>query len=103
MRLFILLVTLYCVSGENTELKKIENYNDCFTLPPKIISSDIKKDLNSYDCPPGYQKFQQYYEYINLKSNDNCILNNDKQINYELINSGNINSIKIYGICCNKN
>jgi hypothetical protein len=98
MKLFFLFfINIYLVSS-NKEIDKTISYQECFTLPPKIINSYER--YNSYDCPTGYIKYQEYHEYLNVKSDDNCIISYGSNINTQLSENNIFDLIKIYAVCC---
>jgi len=98
MKLFIIFLNLYLVVGNQEIDKNTLNYEQCFTLPPKIINS--YEIYNSHDCPHSYIKYKEYYEYLNVKKDDNCIINYGTKIDSEVTKNSNTNLVKIYAVCC---
>tara|TARA_E500000178_G_C16476635_1_gene511169 strand:- start:183 stop:488 length:306 start_codon:yes stop_codon:yes gene_type:complete len=98
MKLFLLLLNIYFVVGNNEIIERFE-YEQCFTLPPKTVNN--LNDIVPYNCPNGYLKYQNYFEYQFLDP-ENCIIKNGCNINQNLTNHKERNLVKIHSICCKK-
>jgi hypothetical protein len=96
MKLFLLCLNIYLVSGNFDVEKKMDTYEHCFTLPPKTVNGN--QNIESHPCPNGYTKYQEYQNIIpnkdyTLLKNDDCNIN-------QVSKFGDNSIIKIYGVCC---
>lgn len=101
MRLFLFLLNLSLVLGNNEIVKHDVEYQQCFTLPPKTTNN--LDNMTPYECPPGYIRYQNYFEYLNIEDiNNDCAVPFNQKLDKNLSKEIKNCIVKIHSICCKK-